>query len=96
LTRTKCQEYINLKCADCPLQYIGQTGRTFKVRFKEHIRDINNKSTSGYIQHILDTGHAYGKMNEIMDIVKVQEKGKKLEYFRKISYAQTLQTRNTT
>jgi hypothetical protein len=68
-----------LKCADCPLQYIGQMGRTFKVRFKEHIRDIrNNKSTSGHVQRILDTGHACGKMNEIMDIVKVQEKGKHL------------------
>jgi hypothetical protein len=26
-----------LQCADCPLKYIGQTGPTFKVRFKEHI-----------------------------------------------------------
>jgi hypothetical protein len=27
-----------LQCADCPRKYIGQTGRTFKIRFKEHIR----------------------------------------------------------
>jgi hypothetical protein len=29
-----------LKCADCPRQYISQTGCTFKTKFKEHIRDI--------------------------------------------------------
>jgi hypothetical protein len=31
-----------LQCADCPRRYVGQTGRTFKTRFKEHIRDIKN------------------------------------------------------
>jgi hypothetical protein len=31
-----------LKCMDCPQQYIGQTGRNFKTRYKEHVRDIRN------------------------------------------------------
>jgi hypothetical protein len=68
-----------LKCMDCPRQYIGQTGRNFKTRYKEHIRDIrNNKSTSGYVQHILDTGHAFGNMDDSMEIVKIQQKGSHL------------------
>jgi hypothetical protein len=29
-----------LKCKDCPLQYIDQTGRTFHTRFKENIRAV--------------------------------------------------------
>jgi hypothetical protein len=29
-----------MKCMDCPLKYIGQTGRTFNTRYKEHIHDI--------------------------------------------------------
>jgi hypothetical protein len=33
-------EVYQLQCADCPLKYVGQTGRTFEVRFREHIRDI--------------------------------------------------------
>jgi hypothetical protein len=33
---------------------------------------------SGYVQHILVTGNAYGKMNEIMEIMEVQQKGKHL------------------
>jgi hypothetical protein len=51
-----------LKCKACPLQYIGQTGRTFQTRYKEHIWAIrNNQNTSRYAKHILDTGQSYGK-----------------------------------
>jgi hypothetical protein len=65
---------------DCPRQYVGQTDRNFKTRYKEHIRDIrDNKSTSGYVQHILDTGHAFGNMDDSMEIVKIQQKGSHLK-----------------
>jgi hypothetical protein len=38
-----------IKCTDCGGAYIGQTGRKFRVRFKEHIRDIrSNKGNTGY------------------------------------------------
>jgi hypothetical protein len=64
---------------DCPQQYAGQTGRNFKTRFKEHIRDIhNNKSTSGFVQHVLETGRAFGNMDGSMEIVKIQQKGSHL------------------
>jgi hypothetical protein len=43
----------------------------------------NNKSTLGCVQRILDTGHAYGKMNDIMNIMKIQEKGKHLNTLEK-------------
>jgi hypothetical protein len=34
---------------DCSLQYLGQTGRSFKTRFNKHIREIKyNKDTSTY------------------------------------------------
>jgi hypothetical protein len=43
-----------MKCLDCPLKYVGQTGRTFKTRYKEHIHDIkSNSSNSGYSNHIV-------------------------------------------
>jgi hypothetical protein len=65
-----------LQCMDCHRQYIGQTGRNFKTRYKEHIREIrNNRETSGYVQHILETGHSFGKMNDIMEIIKIEQKG---------------------
>jgi hypothetical protein len=65
-----------LKCNNCPLRYVGQTGRAFRTRFKEHIHDIkNNRSHSKYAQHILDTGHEYGPIEQIMDILHIKNKG---------------------
>jgi arginyl-tRNA--protein-N-Asp/Glu arginylyltransferase len=67
------------KCSECHLQYIRQTGRSFLTRYKEHIRAIKyKKDFSGYAQHILNTGHSYGKIKDIMEIIKVENKGKYL------------------
>jgi hypothetical protein len=35
----QCGVY-KLNCNSCHKAYIGQTGRNFKTRFKEHIQDI--------------------------------------------------------
>jgi hypothetical protein len=62
---------------DCPLKYIGRTGRTFNTRYKEHIHDIrSNNSNSGYLNHILNTGHAFGTIMDTMDIITTGRKGK--------------------
>jgi hypothetical protein len=80
-----------MKYLDCPLKYIGQTGRTFNVRYKEHIHAIrNNNNNSGYSNHILNTGHTYGTINNTMDIIRTGKKGKHLNalekyYIHKIS-----------
>jgi hypothetical protein len=59
-----------LKCMDYPLQYIGQTGRSFHTRYKEHIRAIKyNKDTFTYAQHILNMGHTYGSLQNTMEII---------------------------
>jgi hypothetical protein len=64
---------------DCPMEYIEQTRRTFNTRYKEHIYDIrSNNSNSGYSNHILNTGHAYGTMTDTMDIITTGRKGKQL------------------
>jgi hypothetical protein len=42
----------------------------------------NNKTTSGYVQHILETGHTFGNINDTMEIFKV----KKGLYFREFLY----------
>jgi hypothetical protein len=65
-----------LKCNNCPFKYIGQTGRAFRTRFKEHIHDIkNNRCHSKYAQHILNTGHEYDPIEQIMDILHIKNKG---------------------
>jgi hypothetical protein len=62
---------------DCSLKYIGQTGRTFKTRSKEHIQAIrSNNDNSGYANHMLNTGHACGSIADTMTVLKTEKKGK--------------------
>jgi hypothetical protein len=73
-----------MKWLDCPLKYIGQTGRTFNIRYKEHIHAIrNNNNNSVYSNHILNTGHTYGTIKDTMDIIRKGEKGKHLNTLEK-------------
>jgi hypothetical protein len=70
---------------DCPIKYVGQTGRTFNTRYKEHIHDIrSNNSHSGYSNHILNTGHAYGTITDNRNYDN-REDGQIFEYTRKVS-----------
>jgi hypothetical protein len=65
-----------LTCKECNQKYIGQTGRTFKTRYNEHIDAIkSNKSTSKYAEHILDNQHSYWTIHDTMDIPCVTKKG---------------------
>jgi hypothetical protein len=74
-----------MKCLDCPLKYIGQTGRTFNIRYKEHIQAISkNNSNSGYSNHILNIGHTYGMIANTMDIIKDGKEGQTFEHPEKI------------
>jgi hypothetical protein len=54
-------------------------GQTFNIRYKEHIHDIrSNNSKSGYLNHILNTGHTYGTIYDTMDVIAMGRKGKHL------------------
>jgi hypothetical protein len=57
-------------------KYVGQTGRNFRTRFKEHMHAIkSNKTTSKYVQHILESGHTYGKIEDTLNILHHKNKG---------------------
>jgi hypothetical protein len=87
--KTKTEKYDNSgayqrKCLDCPLRYIGQTGRTFKIRYKEHIQAIrNNNSNSGYLNNILNTAHTYGTTTDTIDVIRYGRKGRHLNTLEK-------------
>jgi hypothetical protein len=54
-----------------PIKYIGQTGRTFNTRYKEHTQVVrNSNSNSGNSNHILITGHTYGTRTDTVNILK--------------------------
>jgi hypothetical protein len=68
-----------MNCGDCELKYVGQTGRTFRRRHKEYIREIKtNGQKAIYVQHILDTTHEYGKIEQTMEILHLEKKGRML------------------
>jgi hypothetical protein len=64
---------------DCPLKYVGKTGRTFNKRYKEHIHDIRtNISNTGYTNHILNTGHTNRTMTDTSQMTvtpRISEQG---------------------
>jgi hypothetical protein len=69
-----------LQCNECPKRYIGQIGRTFEIRYREHVRDIkNDEHNSKYAQHILDTTHEYGQIQKIMKPLYIGKKGPLLD-----------------
>jgi hypothetical protein len=70
---------------ECPRKYIGQTGRTFNIRYKKHIHDIrSNNCNTGYSNRILNTGHIYGTMTDTMKIIKTLKR-EALKYTGEIS-----------
>jgi hypothetical protein len=76
-----------MKFLDCPLKYIGQTGRTFNLRYKEHVQAVrSNCSKSGYSTHILNTGHSYGKITDTMDVIRIRRKSKHLSTSERYIY----------
>jgi hypothetical protein len=75
--------------------YIGQTGRNLKTRFKENIQDIrNNRTNTGYSQHIINTGHEYGNIENTLNILNVQKKGAFLNTLEKFHIYQKQKTDN--
>jgi hypothetical protein len=68
-----------MKCVDCPLKHVGQMGRTFNIRYEDHIHDVrSNNGNSGYSNDILSTGHAYRTIADTMEIITAGKKGKYL------------------
>jgi hypothetical protein len=57
--------------------YIGQTGSTFKTRYKEHLQATRNKRPdTGYSRHILDSEHTYGNIEKNINDFEKSKKGK--------------------
>ncbi|CAK1596620.1 unnamed protein product [Parnassius mnemosyne] len=48
-----------LVCDECHAVYVGQTGRNFETRYKEHLAAYRNcnPDKSHFAKHLLDTGH---------------------------------------
>jgi hypothetical protein len=74
----RCGVY-QLECEDCNRKYVGQTGRSFHTRYKEHKGDFdNNNHKSLFAKHLLEEGHSLQPMDSCMKVLEYQRKGQKL------------------
>lgn len=53
------------KCGDCPKCYIGQTGRTFQQRFKDHIPKSTNPQTSTLAEQLIKENQTTNQSKKI-------------------------------
>jgi hypothetical protein len=52
----------------------------FKTRYKEHMTAMQyNQDNSKFAQHILNTTHYFGTLEETMEILRTAEKGRYLD-----------------
>jgi len=84
----RCGAY-KLTCPECNKAYVGQKGRSFAQRFKEHKNAFrSNRNTSNYAKHALEHSHLFGPIHETMQIL--QYKGSPPQHHRKILYLQRI------
>jgi len=62
------------------MKFTGQTGRSFNIRFREHLRDFKNGyGKSRFAQHLLENRHDIGPMNDIIDTLYFTNKGRLMD-----------------
>lgn len=57
-----------ITCQDCPSFYIGQTGRNFNTRFKEHIRNNENNQSSFFL-HLKNQQHTVSDIENALQVL---------------------------
>lgn len=68
-----------LVCDECNGIYVGQTGRNFQTRYKEHLAAYRNNcpERSHFAKHLIDTGHSLNN-NHSFSILHTCNKGFRL------------------
>lgn len=68
-----------LNCSSCPKFYIGQTGRSFKTRYKEHLPKNQNYNQSTFAEHLIQEDHSFSSIHQDLEIIHLAPKSKKLD-----------------
>jgi hypothetical protein len=59
-----------LECIECNSKYVGQTGRSFHTRYKEHQREYNNNSKKSlYAKHLMEHKHIMQPIHMSMKVL---------------------------
>ena len=66
------------------MKYVGQTGRSFRIRFQGHYRDFkNNNNKSKFAMRLLENHHSIGHIDNIMEILYITKKGRTMDTIEK-------------
>ena len=66
------------------MRYIGQTGRSFFTRYREHYHDFKyNNRASKYAQHLLENKHSIDPIHNTMEILRFMRKSKLMDTWGK-------------
>lgn len=69
-----------IKCASCPSTYIGKTGRSFSIRYKEHRPNgKTDKQKSTFAQHLVDNNHDLLDLDNGLEILHACINGNRLD-----------------
>jgi hypothetical protein len=64
-----------IKCEECEMVYIGETGRSVECRLKEHKREENNRTTSSlYARHFMEKKHKFIDPTEKYEVLGIENK----------------------
>ena len=78
-SNTPATGVYTLKCNDCPKFYIGQTGRSLKTRYTEHIEALTLPFIkSNFTEHIFNSHHTYTNIETNLEILHILAEGPKL------------------
>jgi hypothetical protein len=65
-----------LTCPECKKAYVGQTGRSFSIRYNEHKQAFqNNSHLPNFAKHLNDEAHPFGSIHNIMQVLHYHKKG---------------------
>jgi hypothetical protein len=54
----------------------GHVYRNFEIRYKGYLHSFrNNNTNSKFAHHLLENGHTFGKMDNVMEIMYFSKKG---------------------
>jgi hypothetical protein len=64
-----------MKCLDCQKNYIGQTGRSFHTRYKEHAQDYRHDNhRSNLAKRPLEHQHTLHPIEDSMEVLYTSKK----------------------
>jgi len=77
-----------LSCGTCPAEYVGQTGRSFQTRIKEHLRSsrLEHDNKSAFGTHLKTTKHSFST-DQNFKVLHPLNKSKKLDILENIEIA---------